>query len=184
MKTTKSRGATSGASITVVHPFAAAIDIGAKFHAVAVGPERDPEPVRSFGSFTQELHQLAQWLKQMGITTIAMESTGVYWIPAFEVLEAYGFEVVLVNARDVRNVPGRKTDLSDAQWPQKLHAYGLLRASFRPRHDIAALRAYLRLRERLLEYAAAHIQHMQKALMQMNLQLHHVVQDVTGATGM
>ncbi|MBB2984443.1 transposase [Paraburkholderia tropica] len=153
MKTTRSRGATSGASITVVHPLAAAIDIGTKFHVVAVGPERDPEPVRSFGSFTQELHQLAQWLKQMGITTIAMESTGVYWIPAFEVLEAYGFEVVLVNARDVRNVPGRKTDVSDAQWLQKLHAYGLLRASFRPRHDIATLRAYLRQRERLLEYA-------------------------------
>ena len=184
MKTTKSEGATSGASITVVHAYAAAIDIGAKFHVVAVGPERDPEPVRSFGSFTQELHQLAQWLRQTGITTIAMESTGVYWIPAFEVLEAYGFEVVLVNARDVRNVPDRKTDLSDAQWLQKLHAYGLLRASFRPRHDIATLRAYLRQRERLLEYAAAHIQHMQKALMQMNLQLHHVVQDVTGATGM
>jgi transposase len=184
MKTTKSQGATSGASITVVHPYAAAVDIGAKFHVVAVGPERDPEPVRSFGSFTQELHHLAQWLKQIGITPIAMESTGVYWIPAFEVLEAYGFEVLLVNARDVRNMPGRKTDVSDAQWLQKLHAYGLLRASFRPRHDIATLRAYLRQRERLLEYAAAHIQHMQKALMQMNLQLHHVVQDVTGATGM
>nr|WP_242681732.1 transposase [Paraburkholderia hospita] len=180
MKTTKSQGATSGASFTVVHPYAAAIDIGAKFHVVAVGPE----PVRSFGSFAQELHQLAQWLKQIGITTIAMESTGVYWIPAFEVLEAYGFEVVLVNARDARNVPGRKTDVSDAQWLQTLHAHGLLRASFRPRHDIATLRAYLRQRERLLEYAAAHIQHMQEALMQINLQLHHVVQDVTGATGM
>jgi transposase len=184
MNATKSRSAASAAQITVVHPHAAAIDIGAQFHVVAVGPERDPEPVRSFRSFTQELHQLAQWLKQVGITTIAMESTGIYWIPAFEVLEAYGFEVVLVNARDVRNVPGRKTDVNDAQWLQKLHTYGLLRASFRPLRDIATLRAYLRQRERLLEYAAAHIQHMQKALMQMNLQLHHVVQDVTGVTGM
>lgn len=132
MKTTKSQGAATGASVTVVHPYAAAIDIGAKFHVVAVGPERDAKPVRSFGSFTQELHQLAQWLKQIGITTIAMESTSVYWIPAFEVLEAYGFEVVLVNARDVRNVPGRKTDVSDAQWLQKLHAYGLLRPASVP----------------------------------------------------
>ncbi|WP_321932277.1 IS110 family RNA-guided transposase, partial [Paraburkholderia guartelaensis] len=184
MKSTKSKRAGGTAQIAVVHPHAAAIDIGAQFHVVAVGPERDPEPVRSFRSFTQELHALAKWLKQVGVTTIAMESTGVYWIPAFEVLEAYGFEVVLVNARDVKTVPGRKTDVNDAQWLQKLHAYGLLRASFRPRHDIAALRAYLRQRERLLEYAAAHIQHMQKALMQMNLQLHHVVQDITGATGM
>lgn len=184
MKAPKSRRGGTTAHVTVVHPHAAAIDIGAQFHVVAVGPERDPEPVRSFRSFTQELHELAEWLRQVGITTIAMESTGVYWIPAFEVLEAYGFDVVLVNARDVRNVPGRKTDVSDAQWLQRLHTYGLLRASFRPRHDIATLRAYLRQRERLLEYAAAHIQHMQKALMQMNLQLHHVVQDVTGATGM
>ncbi|MCX4173812.1 MULTISPECIES: IS110 family transposase [Paraburkholderia] len=184
MTATKSRRAGSAAQITVVHPHAAAIDIGAQFHVVAVGPERDPQPVRSFRSFTKELHDLADWLEQVGITTIAMESTGVYWIPAFEILEAHGFEVVLVNARDAKNVPGRKTDVSDAQWLQKLHAYGLLRASFRPRHDVATLRSYLRQRERLLEYAAAHIQHMQKALMQMNLQLHHVVKDVTGATGM
>ncbi|MCX4159630.1 transposase [Paraburkholderia aspalathi] len=184
MTATKSRRAGSAAQITVVHPHAAAIDIGAQFHAVAVGPERDPQPVRSFRSFTKELHDLADWLEQVGITTIVMESTGVYWIPAFEILEAHGFEVVLVNARDAKNVPGRKTDVSDAQWLQKLHAYGLLRASFRPRHDVATLRSYLRQRERLLEYAAAHIQHMQKALMQMNLQLHHVVKDVTGATGM
>ena len=113
-----------------------------------------------------------------------MESTGVYWIPAFEILEQRGFEVVLVNARDAKHVPGRKTDVSDAQWLQRLHAYGLLRGSFQPKGEIAALRAYLRQRERLLDYAAAHIQHMQKALTQMNLQLHHVVADVTGATGM
>ena len=113
-----------------------------------------------------------------------MESTGVYWIPAFEILDQRGFEVLLVNARDAKHVPGRKTDVSDAQWLQRLHTYGLLRGSFQPKGEIAVLRAYLRQRERLLDYAAAHIQHMQKALTQMNLQLHHVVTDVTGATGM
>ena len=112
-----------------------------------------------------------------------MESTGVYWIPVFEILEQRGFEVMVVNARDAKHVPGRKTDVSDAQWLQRLHEYGLLRASFRPQAEIAGLRAYLRQRERLLDYAAAHIQHMQKALMQMNLQLHHVVTDITGVTG-
>jgi transposase len=113
-----------------------------------------------------------------------MESTGVYWIPAFEVLEGHGFDVILVNARYAKNVPGRKTDVSDAGWLRQLHSYGLLRGSFRPEAEIATLRAYLRQRERLVEYAAAHIQHMQKALMEMNLQLHHVVSDITGATGM
>ena len=172
------------ADISIVHPHAAGIDIGARFHVVAVGAECDPQPVRSFRSFTKDLHDLAGWLKQGGITSVAMESTGVYWIPVFEILEARGFEVFLVNARDVKNVPGRKTDVNDAQWLQKLHQYGLLRASFRPRQEVAALRAYLRQRERLLEYAASHIQHMQKALMQMNLQLHHVVVDIAGTTGM
>ena len=113
-----------------------------------------------------------------------MESTGVYWIAAYEMLEQRGFEVVLVNARDARHVPGRKTDVSDAQWLRRLHEYGLLRASFRPKGELAALRAYLRQRERLLDYSASHIQHMQKALMQMNVQLHHVVTDMTGETGM
>src|SRR5688500_9733892 len=112
-----------------------------------------------------------------------MESTGVYWIPVFEILEARGFEVVLVNARVVKQVPGRKTDVNDPQWLQQLHQYGLLRGSFRPRESVVKLRAYLRLRERLIEYAAALIQHMQKALMQMNLQLHHAVTDITGVTG-
>ena len=113
-----------------------------------------------------------------------MESTGVYWLPAFEILEAAGFKVILVNARDAKNVPGRKTDVNDAQWLQKLHSFGLLRASFRPEHDISVLRSYLRQRERLTEYRAAHIQHMQKALTHMNIQLHHVVSDITGMTGM
>lgn len=170
--------------ISPTHPDAAAIDIGATMHVAAVGPDRDPEPVRSFGTFTGDLQRLADWFKRCGVRTVAMESTGVYWIPAFEILDQRGFEVVLVNARDAKHVPGRKTDISDAQWLQRLHEYGLLRASFRPKGEIATLRAYLRQRERLLDYAASHIQHMQKALMQMNLQLHHVVADITGATGM
>ena len=170
--------------ISPVHANAAAIDIGATVHVAAVGPDRDPDPVRSFGTFTGDLHRLADWFKQCGVSTVAMESTGVYWIPVFEILEQLGFTVVLVNARDAKHVPGRKTDVTDAQWLQRLHEYGLLRASFRPERRIAALRDYLRQRERLLDFAASHIQHMQKALMQMNLQLHHVVSDITGATGM
>jgi len=167
-----------------IHRDAAGLDVGATFHVVAVPPGRDPEPVRSFKSFTGDLHALADWLKLVGITTIAMESTGVYWVPVFEILEGRGFEVLLVNARDVKNVPGRKTDVNDAQWLQQLHEHGLLRGSFRPRDGVARLRALLRHRERVVEYAASHIQHMQKALMQMNVQLHHVVSDITGETGM
>lgn len=170
--------------LQVVHPDAAAIDIGARFHVVAIPPDRDPEPVRRFESFTHDLGQLADWLVQNGITTVAMESTGIYWIPVFEILEERGLEVILANARDVKNVPGRKTDVNDAQWLQRLHAYGLLRGSFRPSQELASLRALVRHRERLLAYAASHIQHMQKALMEMNLQLHHVVTDITGKTGM
>jgi transposase len=171
-------------SLSLVHRRAAGVDIGSTFHVVAVPPDLDPEPVRSFRSFTAELNQLADWLVSLGISTVAMESTSVYWIPLFEILEARGLDVVLVNARDAKNVPGRKTDVNDAQWIQRLHSYGLLRASFWPKAEIAALRAYLRHRERLLEYAASHVQHMQKALMLMNLQLHHVVSDITGVTGM
>ena len=167
-----------------IHPHAAGIDIGATAHVVAVSRERDSVPVRTFRTFSGDLHQLADWLQAVGITTIAMESTGVYWIPVFEVLEARGFEVLLVNAREVKQVPGRKTDVNDAQWLQQLHQFGLLRGSFRPREAVVQLRAYLRWRERLVEYAAAHIQHMQKALMQMNVQLHHAVTDITGVTGM
>jgi len=170
--------------LTKVHPAAAAIDIGATIHVAAVGPERDSEPVRTFRTFTDDLHRLADWFSARGIKTVVMESTGVYWIPIFEILEQRGFEVMVVNARDAKHVPGRKTDVSDAQWLQRLHEYGLLRASFRPQAEIAGMRAYLRQRERLLDYAAAHIQHMQKALTQMNLQLHHVVSDITGVTGM
>jgi transposase len=170
--------------LVLVHRNAAGLDVGATFHVVAVPADRDHEPVRSFKSFTGDLHALADWLKSVGVTTIAMESTGVYWIPVFEILEARGFEVLLVNARNVKNVPGRKTDVNDAQWLQQLHEHGLLRGSFRPRDGVARLRALLRHRERIVEYAASHIQHMQKALMQMNVQLHHVVSDITGVTGM
>lgn len=167
-----------------INPSAAAIDIGSTMHMAAVDPDSTEIPIRSFGTFTRDLHDLASWFKSCGVTSIAMESTGVYWIPAFEVLEQHGFEVILVNARYAKNFPGRKTDISDAAWLRQLHSYGLLRGSFRPDAQIATLRAYLRQRERLVEYAAAHIQHMQQALMEMNLQLHHVVSDITGATGM
>ncbi|MCK9821633.1 IS110 family transposase [Komagataeibacter oboediens] len=163
---------------------AAAIDIGSRMHMVTVSPETAKNPIRSFGTFTSDLHTLAEWFRACNVTSVAMESTGVYWIPVYEILEQHGFEVILMNARYARNVPGRKTDVSDAAWLQQLHSYGLLRGSFRPQADIATLRAYLRQRERLVEYAAAHIQHMQKALMEMNLQLHHVVFDITGVTGM
>lgn len=171
-------------TLVPLHPDAAGLDVGSTFHVVAVPPDRDDQPVRSFRSFTGDLHALADWLKSLGITTIAMESTGVYWVPVFEILESRGFEVLLVNARNVKNVPGRKTDVNDAQWLQQLHQHGLLRGSFRPRDGVARLRALLRHRERLIDYAASHIQHMQKALMLMNVQLHHVVTDITGVTGM
>jgi transposase len=168
----------------MVHPNAAAVDVGATMHMAAVRADRTPEPVRSFGTFTTDLHRLVDWFTENGVETVVMESTSVYWIPIFELLDARGFTVFLVNARDAKHVPGRKTDVSDAQWLQRLHSYGLLRASFRPKGQIAELRAYVRQRERLLEYAASHIQHMQKALTEMNLQLHHVVADITGATGL
>jgi len=149
-----------------------------------VGADHALEPVRSFGTFTADLDQLVNWFVECRVETVVMESTSVYWIPIFELLDARGFAVFLVNARDAKHVPGRKTDVSDAQWLQRLHSFGLLRASFRPKGQIAELRAYVRQRERLLEYAASHIQHMQKALTEMNLQLHHVVADITGATGL
>ena len=167
-----------------INPNAAGIDCGSEAHYVAVPPERDATPVRAFTSFTADLHRLADWLTACGVTSVAMESTGVYWIPLFEILEARGFEVVLVNARHVKNVPGRKTDVVDCQWIQELHSVGLLRGSFRPPAAIAALRAYLRHRETLVHSAATHVQRMQKALVQMNLQLPVVISDITGVTGL
>jgi transposase len=175
---------TGRSGLPVVHEHAAGIDVGSRFHVVAVAADAASEPVQTFQAFTADLNRMADWLIGAGVTTVAMESTGVYWVPVYEILEQHGLEVILVNARDTRTVPGRKTDVNDAQWLQRLHACGLLRASFRPGRDIAALRTFLRLRERHLDYAAAHIQHMQKALTFMNLQLHHVVTDVTGTTGL
>ncbi len=181
LKRSKSR---DGGEMPMVHPNAAAIDVGATMHMAAVSPNRSPEPIRSFGTFTADLHRLVDWFTECGVETVVMELTGVYWIPIFELLDARGLIVFLVNARDAKHVPGRKTDVSDAQWLQRLHSFGLLRASFRPKGQIAELRAYVRQRERLLEYAASHIQHMQKALTEINLQLHHVVADITGTTGL
>jgi transposase len=165
-------------------PNAAGIDCGAETHYVAVPADRAATPVRSFKTFTAELHRLADWLTACGVTTVAMESTGVYWIPLFELLEARGLDVVLVNARHVKNVPGRKSDVMDCQWLQELHSVGLLRGSFRPTAAIATLRAYLRHRETLVQSAATHIHRMQKALVEMNLQLPVVLSDITGVTGL
>ena len=163
---------------------AAGIDIGSEEHFVAVPEDRDEQPVRKFRCFTADLHALAQWLKACRIDTVAMESTGVYWIPVFQILETYGFEVKLVNARHVKNVPGRKTDVCDCQWLQNLHTYGLLSGSFRPEDQICVLRSYWRHRDNLLRYASSHTLHMQKALTQMNIQLHKVISEITGVTGM
>lgn len=175
---------TAQASLPVMRKDAAGIDIGATEIYVAVGAERDPEPVRCFETFTQDLYALGAWLQKCGIRTVAMESTSVYWIPLFQILEAQGLEVCLVNARHVKNVPGRKTDVSDCQWLQYLHSVGLLRASFRPEQAVCAVRSLLRHRESLVQMAASHVHHMQKALDQMNLQLHHVISDITGTTGL
>ena len=171
-------------SLPVLRSNAAGIDIGAREIYVAVPPDRGPHPVRAFPTFTSDLLELADWLKQCRIQTVAMESTGVYWIPLFQILEARGFEVFLVNAHHVKHVPGRKSDVSDCQWLQYLHSVGLLRASFRPPQAVCQLRAILRHRDNLVQMAATHVQHMQKALDQMNLQLHHVISDLTGTTGL
>lgn len=171
-------------ALTVINANAAGIDVGAKEHYVAVAPDRDEQPVRRFSAFTQDLHKLAQWLKQCGVTTVAMESTGVYWIPLYQLLQDYGFTVKLVNARHVRHVPGRKSDVQDCQWLQQLESFGLLTASFRPEGQICVLRSYMRQREQLIRSAARPVQQMQKALAQMNLKLQHVISDITGVTGM
>jgi len=163
---------------------ACGIDIGATSHWVSVPPERDSQPVREFGCYTPDLEAMAAWLKSCQIETVAMESTGVYWIPAFQILEAQGFEVILVNAQHVKSVPGRKSDVLDCQWLRQLHSYGLLFGSFRPADQICVLRSYIRQRESLIEDAARHTQRMQKALTQMNLHLHQVISDITGLSGL
>lgn len=167
-----------------INAMAAGIDIGSKSHFVAVPEGCADVCIREFKSFTTDLMALADWLESCGITTVAMESTGVYWIPLYELLESRGFEVLLVDARRVKNVSGRKTDVLDCQWIQELHTYGLLSGAFRPKEDVCALRAYMRQRHMLLGQMSSHIQHMQKALSQMNIQLHNVLSDITGESGM
>lgn len=168
----------------MVNPNAGGIDIGATEIYVAVPANRDPDSVRSFPTFTQDLQALAQWLLDCGVSTVAMESTSVYWIPLFLILEERSIEVCLVNARHLKNVPGRKTDVLDCEWLQYLHSVGLLRGSFHPPENVAAVRTVLRHRTSLVQMASSHVQHMQKALTQMNIQIHHVISDITGKTGL
>lgn len=171
------------AKFNQINPDVAGIDIGSESHYVCVPEGRSDKSVRVYSCFTTDLHDLADWLFECKIKSVAMESTGVYWIPLYEILDAHGFEVVLVNARDVKNVPGRKTDVKDCQWLQQLHSYGLLKASFRPEDHICTLRGFMRQRDNLVKGAGIHVQRMQKALTQMNVQLHKVISDVTGQTG-
>ena len=176
-------GKSRPSALTITHPNAAGIDIGSAMHFVAVPPDRDDHPVREFPSFTVDLNAVADWLKACGVDTVAMESTGVYWIPLFELLESRGFTVFLVNARHVKNVSGRKSDVSDCQWLQQLMTYGLLRGAFRPAEQVCVLRSLWRHRGMLLRSQARDVQHMQKALVQMNVQLANVIADVVGETG-
>ena len=174
---------TTQAAISLTHPNAAGIDIGSAAHFVAVPPDRDDEPVREFASFTTDLHRLADWLDACNVDTVAMESTGVYWIPLYELLESRGFTVLLVNARHVKNVSGRKSDVLDCQWLQQLMSFGLLRGAFRPADQVCVLRSLTRQRTMLLRSQGRFVQHMQKALTQMNIQLANVISDVAGETG-
>jgi transposase len=180
----KEQGRGGSLTLDCIEPNAAGIDVGATEIYVAVAADRDPKPVRCFATFTDDLRAMGRWLQQCGITTVAMEATGVYWIPVYEVLEEAGLRVCLVNAHHVKHVPGRKSDVRDCQWLQYLHSVGLLRASFRPESAICALRSLSRHRANLVELAAVHVQHMQKALTQMNLQIHHVLSDLTGKSGL
>jgi transposase len=183
-KPKKSKKQNLDANFSLINPNAGGIDIGADCHWVSIPVGRAQENVRSFACFTADLYAMADWLKQCGVETVAMESTGVYWIPVFQVLESRGFEVKLVNAHYVKTVPGRKTDVLDCQWLQQLHTYGLLSGSFRPEDQICMLRSYMRQRDNLIKSACAHVQRMQKALTQMNIQLHRVISDITGTTGL
>jgi transposase len=170
--------------LEVIHPHAAGIDVGNESHYVAVTPRRDPEPVREFGSWTADLVKMADWLKSCGVTHVVMQSTGVYWIAVYDVLEEAGFQVCLANARETKNLPGRKTDVQESQWLLKLHTYGLLRNSFRPPEEIRLVRTIWRLRSRHVREGARAIQHMQKALTTMNVQLANAISDVSGETGL
>ena len=165
-------------------PDAAGIDIGSTEMWVAIGPDRDERPIRCYGTFTEDLYELADWLQDRKIRTVAMESTGVYWIPLFQILEGRGFDVCLVNAHYPKYAPGRKSDVLDCQWLQYLHSVGLLTGSFRPPNAICEVRAVLRHREGLIALGASHVQRIQKSLNQMNLLLHNVISDITGKTGL
>jgi transposase len=167
-----------------LEPHAGGMDIGAREIFVAVPPDRDGRPVRAFQTFTEDLHAMARWLKACGVTTVAMEATGVYWIPPYDILEAHGIKPCLTNARHMKNVPGRRTDWHECQWLQYLHSVGLLRAAFRPEAEVCAVRAIIRHRGELVQMAVQHVQHMQKALTQMNLQIQHVISNITGTTGL
>jgi transposase len=175
---------TDDPGLEVVHPNAAGIDVGNGSHYVAIAPSRDSESVREFPCFTPDLKRLAQWLVSRGIQTVAMQSTGVYWIPLYDILEEHGIEVFLVNARYTRNLPGRKTDVQESQWLLKLHTYGLLNNSFRPPSEIRTMRTYWRLRAEHVRETSTAIQRIQKALTQMNLQLSNVISDISGISGM
>jgi transposase len=183
-KTKRSHQAGRPENIPILNSNAAGMDIGADEIYVAVPADRDNQPVQRFATFTGELCRLSEWLKQCRIDTVAMEATGVYWIPVYQILEASGFELCLVNARYFQNVPGRKTDVSDCQWLQRLHSAGLLRGSFRPAQEVCILRSLTRHRDNLIRLASTHVLHMQKALDQMNVQLHHVLSDITGLSGL
>ncbi len=191
MKANQSRsqnkqGKKTGKSISdrpLIEPNAGGVDVGAREMYVAIPPDRDAEPVRVFQTFTADLEELADWLVEKGVTTVAMESTGVYWIPLYQILEDHGIRVCLVNARHMKNVPGRRTDWHECQWLQYLHSCGLLRAAFRPEQQVCAVRSMLRHRRDLVQMAVQHVQHMQKSLTQMNLQIQHVISDITGVTG-
>ena len=169
--------------LDVVHPHAAGIDVGNSVHYVAVRPDRDPDPVRRFDCFTADLHRLADWLQHCGVTTVALQSTGVYWLPLYDILDARGFEVFLVNARHTKNLPGRKSDVQESQWLLKLHTYGLLRNSFYPSAEIRVVRTYWRQRADHVRAVSTCIQRMQKTLTQMNVQLANVISDLSGWTG-
>ncbi len=168
----------------ILHPNAAGIDIASQMHYVAVPTDRDEQSVRKFGSFTEDLHEMARWLKLCNIDTVAMESTGVYWVQPFLVLEEYGFDVYLVNARHIKHVSGRKSDIKDCQWIQQLHSYGLLNKSFQPEDLMRELRTYVRQRKNLTQGYATQVQLMQKAFDQMNIKLHNVISDITGKSGL
>jgi transposase len=171
-------------ALEIVHPDAAGIDVGGSEHWVAISPDRDPEPVRSFGCFTADLREMAAWLVEKGVRSVAMQSTGVYWMPVFEVLEQHGLEVYLVNAQHTKNVPGRKSDIQECQWLLKLHAFGLLNNSFQPTDEIRVARTLWRHRGNLVAEASSTIQRMQKALIEMNVQLSNVLSDLSGVSGM